>query len=113
MNARLQQVLKHLYPPSWRIVASPRTSCHHPEKRTLPPEMPILTNFAEPKGPEGLTLPDGPDAKLFLAFLSSRDPQTNQPWCPDVRAAMEPLDNAFSAEGAPKVAYIWVGQRPE
>jgi hypothetical protein len=75
--------------------------------------MPVVTNFKEPKSAEGLALPDGPNATLFVAFLSSKDPQTNQAWCPDVRAAQPVLDAAFAGATGPEVAYIEVGQRPE
>jgi len=58
-------------------------------------------------------VPEGPAAKLFVCFISSTDPATKQPWCPDVRAALPRLDAAFSSEDAPKLAYVHVGQKPE
>ncbi|KAI8304515.1 Serine/threonine-protein kinase pkn1 [Colletotrichum sp. SAR11_240] len=34
-------------------------------------------------------------------------------WCPDVRAALPHINAAFSAETAPNMAFVEVGQRPE
>lgn len=49
--------------------------------------MPFTSDFALPAGARGLSLPDGPAAKLFLVFTTSDDPATGASWCPDVRAA--------------------------
>ncbi|KAF3917218.1 hypothetical protein ABW20_dc0108209 [Dactylellina cionopaga] len=38
-------------------------------------------------------------APLFVLFVASEDPVTNQPWCPDVRAAVPVVHNAFEADG--------------
>lgn len=73
--------------------------------------MPVLTSFSLPGSPAALSL--SPGKPFFIAFLSSNDPQTNQPWCPDVRAALPVLDDAFSANSSPDAAYVEVGQRPE
>ncbi|KAJ6258366.1 hypothetical protein Dda_6406 [Drechslerella dactyloides] len=35
---------------------------------------------------------------LFIFFIASDDPVTNQPWCPDVRAAIAPVQKAFSED---------------
>ncbi|KAF3922510.1 hypothetical protein ABW21_db0204512 [Orbilia brochopaga] len=32
---------------------------------------------------------------LFVFFVASDDPATGQPWCPDVRAAIDPVHKAF------------------
>ncbi|KAL2865262.1 thioredoxin-like protein [Aspergillus lucknowensis] len=74
--------------------------------------MPILTAFQFPGSPESLDLPADQSA-FFLSFHASADPQTGKPWCPDVRAAMPYLEEAFSADHAPSVAFIGVGQKPE
>jgi hypothetical protein len=75
--------------------------------------MPLIPSFALPKSPAQLALPPDSAAKLFLAFISSPDPATNQPWCPDVRAAMPCIEAAFSGDKAPGVGVVEVGQKPE
>ncbi|KUL83495.1 hypothetical protein ZTR_10788 [Talaromyces verruculosus] len=75
--------------------------------------MPILTDYKLPKSAEALDLPVDSNSPFFVSFHASRDPNTGAPWCPDVRAALPPLEAAFSADSAPPVAFIEVGQRPE
>lgn len=75
--------------------------------------MPIVTDYKLPKSAEDLDLPADSNSPFFISFHASRDPKTGTPWCPDVRAALPPLETAFSADTAPRVAFIEVGQRPE
>jgi hypothetical protein len=75
--------------------------------------MPIQDNFPIPASVQELPVPNDADAKLFLCFISSTDPVTNQPWCPDVRAALPKLQKIFKSENAPTLLYIHVGQKPE
>lgn len=75
--------------------------------------MPFIPSFSLPQSPTQLALPPDSAAKLFLVFISSQDPATNQPWCPDVRAAMPSIEAAFSGENAPGVGVVEVGQKPE
>ncbi|KXT16145.1 hypothetical protein AC579_5089 [Pseudocercospora musae] len=41
------------------------------------------------------TLPIPQDGALYLVFISSNDPHTKQPWCPDVRLALPSLETTF------------------
>ncbi|EEA27221.1 hypothetical protein TMatcc_004499 [Talaromyces marneffei ATCC 18224] len=75
--------------------------------------MPIITDYKLPKSAEALDLPTDSNSPFFISFHASRDPNTGAPWCPDVRAALPPLEAAFSTDTAPRVAFIEVGQRPE
>ncbi|KAJ5622891.1 hypothetical protein N7490_011496 [Penicillium lividum] len=75
--------------------------------------MPIIRDFTLPANAQLLELPEGPNPKLFIAFVSSDDPITSQPWCPDVRAAMPHIDTAFASDDAPTVVIVPVGQKPE
>ncbi|KAJ5090490.1 thioredoxin-like protein [Penicillium argentinense] len=75
--------------------------------------MPIIRDFAAPANAKALEFPESTDSKLFLAFISSDDPITGQPWCPDVRAALPSINAAFEAENAPSVGIVQVGQKPE
>jgi hypothetical protein len=75
--------------------------------------MPIQDHFELPKTAQELPLGDGPAASLFLCYISSVDPVSKQPWCPDVRAALPRLDKTFSSQDAPRLAYVHVGQKPE
>ena len=75
--------------------------------------MPVLESFTAPASAEQLDVPEGPDASLFIAFVSSKDPNTKLPWCPDVRAALPHLTAAFSTVNAPTLAIAEVGQIPE
>lgn len=74
--------------------------------------MPILREFALPKAITDLTFPSTTNA-FFIAFLASKDPQTNKPWCPDVIAALPTLEATFTGAKQPHVAFVEVGQRPE
>ena len=74
--------------------------------------MPIIRDFAPPANARLLDLP-AQTLKFFIAFVSSDDPVTKQPWCPDVRAALPHIEAAFSAADAPTVAIVPVGQKPE
>lgn len=74
--------------------------------------MPIVTDFQLPASAKSITLPEN-KTEIFIAFIASDDPATGQPWCPDVRASLPHIKSAFSAEDAPTVALIEVGQKPE
>ncbi|KAK6331171.1 hypothetical protein TWF696_003238 [Orbilia brochopaga] len=51
---------------------------------------------------------------LFLFFIASDDPATNQPWCPDVRAALGPVRKAFDEDAREhNFATIRVGVKEE
>ncbi|KAJ5951826.1 uncharacterized protein N7479_010239 [Penicillium vulpinum] len=73
--------------------------------------MPIIKNFTLPSSAKKLAL--SPNSKLFIAFISSPDPITKQPWCPDVRDALPHINNAFAGDDAPALAIVEVGQKPE
>ncbi|KAJ5217267.1 DUF953 domain protein [Penicillium chermesinum] len=75
--------------------------------------MPIITDFKLPASAKSIPLPEGPHSMLFIAFVSSDDPATGQPWCPDVRAALPHIKAAFAAEETPPVGLVTVGQKPE
>ncbi|KAK2602011.1 hypothetical protein QQS21_004437 [Conoideocrella luteorostrata] len=75
--------------------------------------MPISKDFAVPSSAKQLALPQDADAKIFVIFISSEDPETNQPWCPDVRASWPHVVAAFEGEISPKLNVVEVGQRPE
>ena len=77
-----------------------------------PNNMPIIRDFALPKAVSQLSFPAATDA-FFIAFLASKDPQTNKPWCPDVVAALPTLESTFTGANKPQAAFIEVGQRPE
>lgn len=111
------------------------------KKRKKKENMTILKSFPLPSSPSALQIPnekekDSPPSNFFfIAFLASKDPLTNQPWCPDVRAALPILEATFQepttsqgAEGEeegkkegskksttppPVVAFIEVGQKTE
>lgn len=78
-----------------------------------PAKMPITKNPTLPSSVRELELPGGPDSKLFIAFISSTDPATKQSWCPDVRAALPHINEAFTGGDAPILAIVEVGQKPE
>ncbi|CAG8226625.1 unnamed protein product [Penicillium nalgiovense] len=73
--------------------------------------MPITKNLTLPSSAKELALTSA--SKLFIAFISSPDPITKQPWCPDVRDAMPHINKTFAADDAPELAIIEVGQKPE
>ena len=75
--------------------------------------MPVTTDFTLPATPSALDLSEGSNGAFFIAFISGDNAQTKQPWCPDVRAALPHINAAFSADGAPVVAFASVGQIPE
>lgn len=75
--------------------------------------MPILKPFTVPASAKALELPQDSKAKLFIAFISSADPVTKQPWCPDVRQTLPYINAAFTPSEAPELAIIEVGQRAE
>lgn len=111
------------------------------EKNKKKENMTILKSFPLPSSPSALQIPnekekDSPPSNFFIAFLASKDPLTNQPWCPDVRAALPILEATFqepttsqgtegeegkNEEGSkkstttppPVVAFIEVGQKTE
>ena len=72
--------------------------------------MPIIRDFALPKTASDLAVSS---EAFFIAFLASKDPQTNKPWCPDVVAALPTLEATFTGANKPQAAFIDVGQRPE
>ncbi|OQE26962.1 hypothetical protein PENFLA_c006G02906 [Penicillium flavigenum] len=73
--------------------------------------MPITKNLALPSSAKELALTSA--SKLFIAFTSSPDPITKQPWCPDVRDALPHINKAFAGDDAPELAIVEVGQKPE
>ncbi|KAK8030160.1 hypothetical protein PG993_011451 [Apiospora rasikravindrae] len=73
--------------------------------------MPILKSFELPESPEALSF-DSPKP-VFLLFIASKDPATGESWCPDVRASLPHIEAAFSADDAPTVGFVEVGQKPE
>jgi hypothetical protein len=75
--------------------------------------MPIQDHFQVPQSAQDLPVANDPADKLFVCFISSTDPITKQPWCPDVRAALPHLEKRFSGQEAPRLAYVHVGQKPE
>ncbi|GIZ46070.1 hypothetical protein CKM354_000920900 [Cercospora kikuchii] len=76
--------------------------------------MPILTaeSFTLPASASSLTIPAFPPA-FFIAYLASKDPNTQKPWCPDVVASLPTLEATFTGSKKPTVAFVEVGQRPE
>ncbi|GAO14181.1 uncharacterized protein UV8b_08027 [Ustilaginoidea virens] len=73
--------------------------------------MPISSAFCAPSAAHQLDVP--PDGAVFLIFISSDDPETQQPWCPDVRASWPHVVAAFGADTAPELSVVRVGQRAE
>jgi hypothetical protein len=81
-----------------------------PEQATK--TMPILQPFTLPKTIGDLAVPSSTNA-FFIAFLASKDPQTQKPWCPDVVAALPTLESTFTGAKKPQATFVEVGQRPE
>ncbi|KAF1351511.1 hypothetical protein EJ07DRAFT_138035 [Lizonia empirigonia] len=76
--------------------------------------MPIQPAFPLPPTPQHLPLASpSPSTTLFLAFLASPDPATQQSWCPDVRAALPHLQRVFGGLEAPVLGYVEVGLKDE
>jgi hypothetical protein len=75
--------------------------------------MPIQQNFALPKAISDLVFPASTGNTFFVAFLASKDPKTQKPWCPDVVAALPTLESTFTGAKKPQAAFVEVGQRPE
>ncbi|KAG6031979.1 hypothetical protein E4U41_007365 [Claviceps citrina] len=75
--------------------------------------MPISRDFTLPSSPDDLDIPAHADAHTFLIFISSNDPQTRQPWCPDVRASWPHVVAAFESQISPTLNVVEVGQRSE
>ena len=75
--------------------------------------MPIQDQFQLPDSARDLPVASEQNATFFLNFISSVSPETKEPWCPDVRAALPPTNATFAAENAPSVGYVHVGQKPE
>ncbi|PYI07007.1 hypothetical protein BO78DRAFT_429284 [Aspergillus sclerotiicarbonarius CBS 121057] len=86
---------------------------NHSKEASSRSNMPFLTNFALPGSAQQLDVPEHSDAALFLVFVSSKDPATRQPWCPDVRAAWPTITETFSGEDSPRLGVVEVGQKPE
>jgi hypothetical protein len=76
-------------------------------------KMPVQDPFQLPDSAQDLPLANDPNATYFLNFIASISPETNQPWCSDVRAALPVVGVAFSGENAPEVGFVHVGQKPE
>ncbi|OLN97158.1 Thioredoxin domain-containing protein C21C3.12c [Colletotrichum chlorophyti] len=74
--------------------------------------MPIVSGFSLPESASAIALPKD-SATFFINFTTSNLPETGESWCPDVRAALPHIKAAFTADGAPEVAFVEVGQRPE
>ncbi|KUJ16664.1 uncharacterized protein LY89DRAFT_684768 [Mollisia scopiformis] len=72
--------------------------------------MPVSGNLGAPASASLLELSND---QLFVAFISSKSPTTNEAWCPDVRAVLPILNAAFSGPDTPELAFIEVGQKPE
>lgn len=129
-----------LHFPTSSIPPNPHLNHKLPQQkeRKKKENMTILKSFPLPSSPSALQIPnekekDSPPSNFFIAFLASKDPLTNQPWCPDVRAALPILEATFQdtttfqgAEGEegkeegkkstpppPVVAFIEVGQKTE
>jgi hypothetical protein len=75
--------------------------------------MPIIPDVPLPASAATLNLPTPPNTPFFIAFLASVEPATGKPWCPDVVAALPVLRETFSAEHAPLVVFVEVGQKLE
>lgn len=75
--------------------------------------MPVQDPFQLPDSAQDLPLTKDPNATYFLMFIASISPDTKQPWCPDVRAALPIVGATFSAGDAPEIGYVHVGQKPE
>lgn len=127
-----------LHFPTSSIPPNPHLNHKLPQQKKKEKEnMPILKSFPLPSSPSALQIPnekekDSPPSNFFfIAFLASKDPLTNQPWCPDVRAALPILEATFqepttsqgegkkeeggkkSTTPPPVVAFIEVGQKVE
>ncbi|KAL5120654.1 hypothetical protein ACEQ8H_001402 [Pleosporales sp. CAS-2024a] len=72
--------------------------------------MTIKDNFDVPSSAQHLPVSTEP---VFILFLASNDPGTNQPWCSDVRAALPGLNKLFSEPSSPIVHYAYVGAKEE
>jgi hypothetical protein len=75
--------------------------------------MPILKDFQLPPSVAELDLSGSSNSTLFIAFISSADPRTGTPWCPDVRATLPGIREAFSSDSTPDLVIAEVGQIPE
>ena len=75
--------------------------------------MPILQSFTLPQTPADLPIPPSTNKTFFIAFLASKDPQTQKPWCSDVVAALPTLEATFTGAKKPQAAFVEVGQRLE
>ncbi|KAK8078783.1 hypothetical protein PG994_002590 [Apiospora phragmitis] len=73
--------------------------------------MPIQRSFVLPESPDALSFSSS--KPVFLLFIASKDPATGKSWCPDVRASLPHIEAAFSADDAPTVGFVEVGQKPE
>ncbi|KAH8732227.1 hypothetical protein GQ44DRAFT_602528 [Phaeosphaeriaceae sp. PMI808] len=75
--------------------------------------MAIINPFEVPKSAQELALPDDPNASFLILYIASVDPETSQPWCSDVRAALPVINKIFSDSSAPSVHYVHVGLKAE
>lgn len=76
--------------------------------------MPIISNFKLPASASALDRPKEYSAPpFFITFVASNLPETGESWCPDVRAALPVLQEAFAAADTPEMAIVEVGQRLE
>ena len=109
-------------PRGWRHSSTAQTNpttrpshlAYHPlQHKQSHIKMPIQDEFPIPSSAQDLPVPNSPNAALFVCFISSTDPATRQPWCPDVRAVLPRLQRVFEREDAPRLVYVHVGQKPE
>ena len=71
--------------------------------------MTITDNFSLPSSPSALSAhADG--KPTFIGFIAAKDPTTDQPWCPDVRAALPVLEKVFSGADGRDVSYVSVAR---
>ena len=75
--------------------------------------MAIEDNYTIPLSASELPIRNDQIDKLFICFIASTDPATQQPWCSDVRAALPRLEKIFSSPDAPRLSYVHVGLKPE
>ena len=116
-TSRYNHDILHSSPHPSHLFEPPSSTANHcPDSHQMlidEATMPLQDPFRLPNSSLDLPLTNELNATFFVAFISSISPETRQPWCPDVRAALPLVDAAFSAKSAPKVGYVHVGQKPE
>lgn len=75
--------------------------------------MPIIDPFKLPESPQELKILNEPLTNFLILFIASNDPETNLPWCSDVRAALPVTNRIFSGPTAPTVRHARVGLKAE